>query len=121
MGVERLRVAGIETAIITRERSGSVGGRAKKLGARLYRGISDKLAYLPAILAEMGVSLGEVAFIGDDVNDLAIMERIGAEGLTGAPLDAMPEVARLAHYRCAAPGGQGAFRDFVEWILRRRG
>jgi 3-deoxy-D-manno-octulosonate 8-phosphate phosphatase (KDO 8-P phosphatase) len=121
MGVVRLRAAGIETAIITRERKGLIAARAEKLGARLYDGVHEKLAHLPLVLSQYGLSVQQVAYIGDDVNDLGIMERIGDEGLTGAPLDAMPEVARMAHYHCSATGGHGAFRDFAEWILRAAG
>jgi len=64
--------------------------------------------------------VGEIAYIGDDVNDLALLERIGAHGLTGAPNDAMPTVARGVHFISSSPGGHGAFREFAEWILALR-
>ena len=62
----------------------------------------------------------EIAYIGDDVNDEGIMGAVAERGLIGAPLDAVPSVLRRAHYRCALPGGCGAFRDFAEWILDLR-
>jgi 3-deoxy-D-manno-octulosonate 8-phosphate phosphatase (KDO 8-P phosphatase) len=118
MGVERLRNDGIETAFITRENSPVVVRRAQKLNIRLcYLGVADKAAALPTLLAEAGVTADEVAYIGDDVNDSAIMAAIGPTGLLAAPADAFAPVLRNVHYRCAQPGGHGAFRDFAEWIL----
>jgi 3-deoxy-D-manno-octulosonate 8-phosphate phosphatase (KDO 8-P phosphatase) len=118
MGFERLRRAGIVVAIVTGETSGSVARRAEKLGSRAFLGVADKAAHLAAVLREMGASLGEVAFIGDDVNDLGIIAAVGEAGLVGAPADAMQEVRDVAHYVTEAPGGRGAFREFAEWILR---
>jgi 3-deoxy-D-manno-octulosonate 8-phosphate phosphatase (KDO 8-P phosphatase) len=121
MGVERLRNAGIETAIITGELSESVRRRAAKLSLeRAYLGVRNKREALDRILRETGWSLAEVAYIGDDVNDLECIEAVRPEGLTSAPADAMPEIVRRVHYRCAQRGGQGAFRDFAEWLLRLR-
>jgi 3-deoxy-D-manno-octulosonate 8-phosphate phosphatase (KDO 8-P phosphatase) len=121
MGVERLRIAGIATAIITRERCGCVERRAAKLRLpHLFLGVQDKAAQLPAVLAETGLEVGALAYIGDDVNDLGIMAAIGERGLTAAPADAMPELLAACHHRCAARGGHGAFRDFAEWILALR-
>ena len=121
MGVERLREAGIATAIVTRERSEPVARRAEKLALPvLFLGVHDKAAQLPAILQDTGLALDALAYIGDDVNDLGILAAVAAEGLTGAPADAMPEVLACCHYACAARGGHGAFREFAEWILRLR-
>jgi len=122
MGVERLRIAGIATAIITRERCGCVERRSAKLRLpHLFLGVQDKAAQLPAVLAETGLEVDALAYIGDDVNDLGIMAAIGERGLTAAPADAMPELLAACHYRCAVRGGHGAFRDFAEWILSLRG
>jgi 3-deoxy-D-manno-octulosonate 8-phosphate phosphatase (KDO 8-P phosphatase) len=118
MGFERLRRAGIAVAIVTGETSGSVVRRAEKLGAMGFFGVVDKAARLPAVLDETGASLGEVAYIGDDINDLGVIAAVGGAGLVGAPADAMPEVRRVAHYVTEARGGRGAFREFAEWILR---
>jgi len=121
MGVERLRIAGIATAIITREQSGCVERRAAKLRLpHLFLGVQDKAARLPAVLAETGLEVDALAYIGDDVNDLGIMAVIGERGLTAAPADAMPELLAACHHRCTARGGHGAFRDFAEWILSWR-
>jgi len=121
MGVERLRDDGVETALITRETSAIVARRAEKLRIqRLYQGVIDKEAALEAILDETGYEASQVAYIGDDVNDLGIMAVIARRGLIAAPLDAVPPVLRLVHYRCARGGGGGAFRDFADWILELR-
>lgn len=121
MGVELLRKAGIETAIITSESSPSVKQRALKLQMPLlFLGVRDKRAHLPAILRETGLGLEQLAYIGDDVNDAEIMTEIRRSGLTAAPKDAMLVAKRLAHYHCTAAGGHGAFRDFAEWILKLR-
>ena len=122
MGVERLREAGIETAIITGELSGSVRKRAEKLRLRhVYLGVRDKLAQLQAIFQETGLSIEQLAYIGDDVNDLDALRAIRAFGLTAAPADAMEEVRKSVHYNCKARGGDGAFREFAELILSSRG
>ncbi|MDH4069433.1 MAG: HAD-IIIA family hydrolase [Ignavibacteria bacterium] len=119
MGVELLRAAGIETAILTSEVSPSVKRRAEKLRMKhLYLGIKDKGAYLPRILKETRLQASQLAYIGDDVNDLGIINLITPQGLTACPQDGMPVVRRAVHYRCEKPGGNGAFRDFAEWILR---
>jgi 3-deoxy-D-manno-octulosonate 8-phosphate phosphatase (KDO 8-P phosphatase) len=121
MGVERLRNAGIATAFLTRERSPAVRARAEKLRlSHVYLGVDDKLAHLPTILRDTGFAAAEIAFIGDDVNDIGLLVAVGEQGLTGAPRDAMPEVVGGVMHRCAAAGGQGAFRDFAEWILELR-
>jgi 3-deoxy-D-manno-octulosonate 8-phosphate phosphatase (KDO 8-P phosphatase) len=121
MGVELLRGAGIETAFLTREASPIVARRAEKLGLRfVYLGVADKRAALSQVLGDADVAAAQVAYIGDDVNDLGIMAAVAERGLTGAPADAAPEVLRLAHHRGARLGGHGAFREFADWILRLR-
>ena len=118
MGVELLRNAGIETGIITSEKSESLRRRAEKLNIRhVYLGIKDKKAHLDFILGLTHLSVHQIAYIGDDVNDIGILEAVGASGLTGAPADAVARVLEIVHYRCGASGGHGAFRDFAEWIL----
>lgn len=116
MGVERLReMAGVETGIITGETSGSVARRAEKLKLKhLYLGIKDKLAKLDEILATTGLQPSELAYIGDDVNDLEIMTRCG---ITATPADGMFMVKDKVHYICSARGGYGAFRELAELII----
>jgi 3-deoxy-D-manno-octulosonate 8-phosphate phosphatase (KDO 8-P phosphatase) len=121
MGVERLRRAGIETAIVTREISAPVERRAAKLRLpHVFLGIADKQGHLEAIQQATGHGRDEMAYIGDDVNDLGILTAIGEKGLTAAPADSMPAVLRVVQHACPSRGGHGAFRDFAEWILKLR-
>lgn len=121
MGVERLRKSGVETSIITGENSPSVRKRAEKLQMPyLYLGIKDKFAHIQMILEETGFAIDELAYIGDDVNDLRIMDEIGKAGILACPGDAMQVVQEIVNYKCAKPGGNGAFRDFAEWIIALR-
>jgi 3-deoxy-D-manno-octulosonate 8-phosphate phosphatase (KDO 8-P phosphatase) len=121
MGIERLRMAGIATAVLTREPPALIAPRALKLELRhLWTGVRDKRAHLPRILEETGLTVEQLAYIGDDLNDLDIIEAIGSAGLTAAPADAMPRVREAVHYVCEAPGGRGAFRELAEWLLRLR-
>ena len=120
MGVERLRERGIATGVVTRELPELIAPRAGKLGLRLWAGVRDKRAHLGRILDEAGVGLDQVAYIGDDVNDLGVIEAVRDAGLTAAPADAMPAVRDAVHYITDAPGGRGAFREVAEWLLRLR-
>lgn len=121
MGVELLRDAGIVTAIVTGEKSGSVARRAEKLGIKAYLGIKDKAALLPLVMADAGAGADQVAYIGDDVNDVPIMRAVREQrGLTAAPADAIESVRLEIHHLSPVPGGHGAFRDFADWILNLR-
>lgn len=121
MGVELLREAGIATAFLTRERSPAVERRAEKLGIeRIFLGVRDKLAFIEERRAAEGLSRGQLAFIGDDVNDLPLLTSISGEGLTAAPADAQPAVLDSVLFRCTRAGGHGAFREFAEWLLALR-
>jgi len=120
MGVERLRDRGVATGVVTREPPDLIAPRTAKLGVRLWAGVRDKHAALGRILEDTGLGLDQLAYIGDDVNDLGVLEAIGEVGLTAAPADAMPAVRDSVHYICHAPGGRGAFREVAEWLLRLR-
>lgn len=116
MGVERLRtLAGIDVGIITGELSGPVRQRAGKLHIQeLHLGIKDKLAVLHDIMERHTLAPHEIAYIGDDTNDLEIM---AAVGLTACPADGISFVRDVADYICPSRGGYGAFRDFAEFII----
>jgi 3-deoxy-D-manno-octulosonate 8-phosphate phosphatase (KDO 8-P phosphatase) len=121
MGVERLRAHGVETGIITGEVSPSLVKRAQKLHIEnLYLGVSDKLSRLDDVLADTGLTVAEIAYIGDDVNDIGIMNAIAPAGLVACPGDAMHLVEPCVHYRCTAHGGRGAFREYAEWLIALR-
>ena len=119
MGVERLwKLAGIETGIITGELSASVSKRAEKLAIfECHLGAKDKAATVRAILERRRLVPPEVAYVGDDVNDLPAFALVG---LTACPGDAFEAVKTAAHLVLAQPGGHGAFREFAELILKWR-
>ncbi|MFI5180654.1 MAG: KdsC family phosphatase [Thermoanaerobaculia bacterium] len=116
LGVERLRtLAGVETGIVSREISEAVAKRAQKLGiTELHLGVADKEACVLRVAAARNLDPSRIAFIGDDVNDLAAL---AAAGFSAAPADAIQAVRRSVHYVCPSPGGHGAFRDVAELIL----
>ncbi|GAB3545371.1 KdsC family phosphatase [Spirosoma fluminis] len=116
MGVVRLReMFGIETGIVTGETSPSVVTRAAKLKiTELHLGASDKLSLLKGILTRKGLDASEVAFIGDDVNDLEILQAVG---FSACPADATRYNKAVVDYCCEANGGQGCFRELAEFII----
>jgi 3-deoxy-D-manno-octulosonate 8-phosphate phosphatase (KDO 8-P phosphatase) len=120
LGFELLREAGVEAAIVTREASAIVRGRADKLRVPLHAGVRDKRQFLTGLLREQGRQPAEVAYIGDDLNDLPVLRDLFAHGLTAAPLDAESPVAEAVHFVSGRPGGQGAFREFANFILALR-
>ncbi|MEI6692287.1 MAG: HAD-IIIA family hydrolase [Chlorobium sp.] len=121
MGVERLKNEGIDTCIMTGEVSPSIKKRTEKLGMkRLYLGVKDKFSMLETVLNETGLKTDELAYIGDDVNDVDILKEIAKDGLTACPQDATFFVLPYVHYRAQADGGHGAFRDFAEWLISLR-
>ncbi|MEC4895756.1 MAG: HAD-IIIA family hydrolase [Oscillatoria sp. PMC 1051.18] len=114
-GLKRLTQAGIEVAIISAHNSKATLHRAKNLGIRhTFIGVEDKLSTLKQLCHKLQLSLEQVAYIGDDLNDLPIMSVIGCP-LTVA--DAMPENQAAAIYITKLGGGQGAVREICEILL----
>lgn len=118
MAVEILRKAGIPVIIMTGENSEIVLKRAEKLGiTRVYLGENKKLKRLKYICADLEINLDEVAYIGDDKNDLDVIEVVG--------LSAMPSSSPIIN-QCSPDiitkrkGGEGAFREFVDIIMNNR-
>ena len=116
MGVERLRnFANCEVGIITGELSPSVAKRAEKLKiTELHLGIKNKPAVLHEILSRKKLLAEEIAYIGDDVNDIEIMKLVG---LSACPADAISFAKNKADYVCENKGGNGAFRELAELII----
>lgn len=107
--------AGLIPVIITGRKSDIVANRCKELGiTEVYQGISDKVK----ILASIAENLRSVAYIGDDINDLACMKLVkNAGGFVGCPKDAVKQIRELADYIAEHNGGEGAVRDFIEWLM----
>ena len=118
MGIKLLQKAGYVTAIVTQERTKIVARRAEKLAIpELHQGVMDKLTVIREMAGRHGLSLSQVAYIGDDVNDL---EALRAVGLSAAPADGMPIVCDAVHYVCQKKGGEGAVREIAEMLLSAR-
>ena len=105
---------GIIPVIITGRKSKIVENRAKELGiTELYQGVGDKLAVLKNVAEKYNVSPDEIAYIGDDINDLDCIEYCG---VTACPADAVEEVKRIATYVCKKNGRDGAVREYIDNI-----
>jgi 3-deoxy-D-manno-octulosonate 8-phosphate phosphatase (KDO 8-P phosphatase) len=115
MGVALVREAGLKTAILTRESTKIVERRGAKMRIdHVFIGVTDKLDCMRGLLSELGLTLGQVAYIGDDVNDY---ELLGQVGLAVAVRDASRLPKSVAHYVTEAKGGEGAVRELCELIL----
>lgn len=119
MGIKLLQRAGIITAIVTQERTKLMARRAEKLAIpELHQGVMDKLSLVRDMSARYGLTLNQVAYIGDDINDL---ETLKAVGFSATPADGMPQVASAVDYICRKKGGEGAVRELIEMILDAQG
>jgi len=115
MGIKLLQKAGIVTAIITQESTKIVMRRAQKLTIpEVHQGAYDKLAVLNDLIARHGLTMKQVAYIGDDVNDL---QALSAVGFSASPADGMPPVLKTVRYVCEKRGGEGAVREVADLIL----
>ncbi|WHZ28810.1 MAG: 3-deoxy-D-manno-octulosonate 8-phosphate phosphatase [Nitrospira sp.] len=115
MGIKLLQKAGLITAIVTQERTRLVARRAEKLAIpELHQGVMDKLSVIRDMAIRHGISLRQIAYIGDDVNDI---EALKAVGLSAAPADGLPQVVGIVDYVCRQQGGEGAVREIAEMIL----
>lgn len=108
---------GITPAIITGRMSAIVEQRAKELKiTELYQGVADKLTKLKEVAKKFGASADEVAYIGDDLNDLDCIRYCG---ITACPADAVPEVQNAVDYICNHDGGHSAVREFISFLLNK--
>jgi 3-deoxy-D-manno-octulosonate 8-phosphate phosphatase (KDO 8-P phosphatase) len=118
-GLKLWHAAGKQSAILSGRKSAAVERRAAELGIGIVvQGRDDKLAALAEVLPAVGVRPDQVCAVGDDLPDLPVLLRCG---LAVAVADACAEVAIAAHLVTAAPGGRGAVREAVEWLLRLQG
>jgi 3-deoxy-D-manno-octulosonate 8-phosphate phosphatase (KDO 8-P phosphatase) len=118
-GLKLWQSAGKRAAIVSGRNSLAVTRRAAELGvAPVLQGHADKLAAFEALLADTGFRPEQVCAVGDDLPDLPVLRRCG---VAVAVADACPEVRAAADYVTAVPGGRGAVRDAIEWLLRSQG
>lgn len=118
LAVRIARAAGLDVAIITGRRSIMVEKRASELNiSYVFTGAQKKLAALNQLLTETDVHYEEIYYIGDDLNDLQCMERVG---LRGCPIDADERIKQICEIVADKQGGQGAVRDCIKKLLEER-
>lgn len=111
-----LPLLGITPIIITGRTSAIVANRCKELGiTELVQGSLCKVEDMRSILARLGITLEETAYIGDDLPDKECMELVG---ICGCPTDAIEEIKNICDFVSSKKGGDGAVRDFIEWIKK---
>lgn len=116
-GIARLREAGVQLLVLSTEQNPVVAARCRKLKVECIQGCDDKRTRLEQLLEERGLSASQVAYVGNDVNDLACMESVG---VAIAVADAESAVRAIASLVTARRGGHGAVREVCDWILEAR-
>ena len=115
MGVLLAQLADLKLGIITGKTSKGLEKRAERLKIdEVHQGAIDKKPIFEEILKKYALRSEEVAYIGDDLGDLEVIQSVGLAAAVG---DAHPLIKKHAHYVCRKNGGQGAFREFVEFII----
>ncbi len=106
---------GIIPVVITGRQSKIVENRCKELGVKhLIQGCKDKVGAMESLARLLGIDMCEIAYFGDDINDLECMNLVA---LKGCPCDAADEIKSVCEYICDSKGGYGALREFVKWLL----
>lgn len=119
LGLRMAQQAGLLTAILTGRVSAAVAYRAKELGiTEIHQGAMNKLEVYEMLLQRHGLTDEAVAYVGDDLNDLPLLGRVG---LSAAPADAHPEVKTNVAYVTTQAGGRGAVREVIDLILEAQG
>ena len=118
VGVRLLQEAGIDVCIMTNESTDIVKRRAEKLNISLvFQGVRDKKAKVLEILGRKDLQPDEVAYIGDDINDIEVMKLVGFSATVSDGINIVKEIADCV---CSKRGGEGAFREFADLILEKR-
>ncbi len=117
LGLRALRDHGVELFVLSTETNPVVSVRCAKLGLPCRQGCEDKAAALAELASARGFPLGDVAYVGNDINDLACLERVGLPVIVA---DAHPSVLGVARWRTAARGGRGAVREVCDELVRVR-
>ena len=118
IGLQKLKKLGIETVIISTEANPVVSARARKLKIRCIQDCQDKRAVLEEIAGNMDITLDEVAFVGNDINDLSCLKCVA---LPIVVQDAHRDVIPVARYQTKNPGGHGAVREVCDLFERTIG
>jgi len=114
-GIAMLAKKGFVTAIITARSSSIVDKRAKDLYiTHVYQGQKNKFIAIQDLMGIYGVELSEIAYVGDDMPDICVLEKVG---LACCPADAVNEVKQICHFISSQQGGKGAMREIADLIL----
>lgn len=116
MGIQLLRDNGIKIAIITKEKTKIVERRAKKLNVDdLFQGADNKLLALEELKNKYDLDYSEIAYVGDDVNDIPVLKKVG---ISICPNDAITDVKKICEYVTKKEGGNGVIREIYEqWSM----
>jgi len=118
-GLRMLAKSGVATGLLSGRRSEAAAARAAELGmAHVILGVDDKLAHFERLRAGLGLEASQCSFMGDDLPDAPVLARCG---LAVAVANAVPEVKAMAHLVTSAGGGNGAVREFCEFVMRAQG
>lgn len=117
-GINLLSKKGFITAIITARQSSIVDKRAADLGiTEVFQGAKNKFEALKVLMDKYNVDLSQIAYVGDDLPDICVLERVG---LACCPVDAVDEVKKICHFVSDKEGGKGAVRQITDLILSAR-
>ena len=118
-GIVRMNKSGFVTAIITARNNGTVQHRAENLNiTEIYQGQKYKLPALEEIMQKYGLEYENVCYMGDDIPDICILEKVG---LACCPNDAVQEVQAICNFKSSINGGRGAVRELCDFILDAQG
>jgi 3-deoxy-D-manno-octulosonate 8-phosphate phosphatase (KDO 8-P phosphatase) len=118
-GLKLARAAGLRTGIITGRESTAVTQRARECEIEfVYQHRATKMGAFEEIMKQTGAGADEVAYVGDDLPDIPVLQRAG---LAAAVANAVPEVKRAAHFVTKRSGGEGAVREVIELIVKAQG
>lgn len=118
MGVTLLRKNNIPTIIVTKEKNKIIKQWAYKMKIKkVYNGILQKESILGSVCKNFRVSVDEIAYIGDDINDLQLMKKVG---FSVSPKDGIKQAKKIADYICKSKGGDGVVREVADLILSNK-
>ena len=116
LGIKKIIGLGIIPIVITGRSSNIIERRCKELGIDyLFQNVSDKLSLLKNLLKKLFIGMHQVAYIGDDINDIECIKNCG---LTGCPKNSVKDIVEIVDYVCCLDGGEGCVREFIEYIIQ---
>lgn len=119
LGVQLAQCVDLKVVFISSDSSPVIESRAQRLGVdHCFSGVRDKVSVMQKVCETEGIDFSQVAFLGDDLQDLELMKQVGLAAAVG---DAHALLQQEAFFVCTKPGGFGAFREFAEWLIEQKG